>query len=99
MAIPDWRDKTVFTGDNLPIMRGMSAESADLIYLDPPFNSNASDAAPIGSVAAGAVFKDTWSLSDIDIAWLDLIESKHPALNRGQRDMIAKLAGLQVSYA
>ena len=74
--------KTIFTGDNLPIMRGMNSESVDLIYLDPPFNSNANYAAPIGSKAAGAEFKDTWTLSDIDVAWLDLIESKHPALNR-----------------
>ena len=74
--------KTIFTGDNLPIMRGMNSESVDLIYLDPPFNSNANYAAPIGSEAAGAAFKDTWSLNDVDIAWLDLIETKHPALNR-----------------
>ena len=74
--------KTIFTGDNLPIMRGMNSESVDLIYLDPPFNSNTDYAAPIGSEAAGAEFKDTWSLNDVDIAWLDLIETKYPALNR-----------------
>ena len=74
--------KTIFTGDNLPIMRGMNSASVDLIYLDPPFNSNANYAAPIGSEAAGAEFKDTWTLNDVDVAWLDLIEAKHPALNR-----------------
>ena len=74
--------KTIFTGDNLPIMRGMNSESVDLIYLDPPFNSNANYAAPIGSEAAGAEFKDTWTLSDVDATWLDLIEAKHPQLNR-----------------
>lgn len=78
----NWQNKTVWTGDNLPIMRGMNSESVDLIYLDPPFNSNSNYAAPIGSIAAGAEFKDTWTLNDIDIAWLDLIESKHPTLNR-----------------
>ena len=76
------KPKTIFTGDNLPIMRGMNSESVDLIYLDPPFNSNANYAAPIGSEAAGAEFKDTWTLNDVDAAWLDLIEVKHPALNR-----------------
>ena len=76
------KSKTIFTGDNLPIMRGINSESVDLIYLDPPFNSNANYAAPIGSAAAGAEFKDTWTLSDVDNAWLDLIEAKHPALNR-----------------
>ena len=78
----NWQNKSVFTGDNLPIMRGMNSESVDLIYLDPPFNSKSNYAAPIGSKAAGAEFKDTWTLSDIDIAWLDLIEIRHPALNR-----------------
>lgn len=34
----------------------------DQIYLDPPFNSNANYAAPIGSAA----FKDTWMADD---AW------------------------------
>ena len=78
----NWQNKSVFTGDNLPIMRGMNSESVDLIYLDPPFNSKTNYAAPIGSEAAGAEFKDTWTLSDLDIAWLDLIETRHPALNR-----------------
>ena len=81
MAI-NWQNKSVFTGDNLPIMRGMNSESVDLIYLDPPFNSKTNYAAPIGSKAAGAEFKDTWTLSEIDIAWLDLIDTRHPALNR-----------------
>jgi site-specific DNA-methyltransferase (adenine-specific) len=76
------KPKTIFTGDNLPIMRGMNSESVDLIYLDPPFNSNADYAAPIGSEAAGAEFTDTWTLSDVNVAWLDLIETKHPTLNR-----------------
>ena len=30
----------MWTGDNLDIMRGMNSESVDLIYLDPPYNSN-----------------------------------------------------------
>ena len=63
-------------------MRGMNSESVDLIYLDPPFNSKANYAAPIGSKAAGAEFKDTWSLSDVDAEWVNLISDKHPALNR-----------------
>ena len=78
----NWADKTVWTGDNLEVMRGMNSESVDLIYLDPPFNSKHDYAAPIGSQAAGAEFKDTWTLSDVDVTWLDLIESKHPRLHR-----------------
>lgn len=79
---PNWSNKTVFTHDNLPVMRGMNSETVDLIYLDPPFNSNANYAAPIGSRAAGAEFKDTWTLQDIDVAWLDLLEARHPTLYR-----------------
>ena len=58
----NWIDKTIFIGDNLHIMRGMNSDSVDLIYLDPPFNSNRNYAAPIGSQAAGAAFKDTWTI-------------------------------------
>ena len=78
----NWSSQTIWTGDNLPILRGMNSGSVDLIYLDPPFNSKADYAAPIGSRAAGAAFKDTWTLSDIDAEWINLIEAKHPALWR-----------------
>ena len=54
------QNRTVLSHDNLPILRGIDSESVDLIYLDPPFNSNRNYAAPIGSEAAGAAFKDTW---------------------------------------
>ena len=34
---------TLFYGDNLPILREhIASESIDLVYLDPPFNSNRS---------------------------------------------------------
>ena len=82
MSSPNWSNQTIWTGDNLPILRGMNAESVDLIYLDPPFNSKANYAAPIGSEAAGAAFKDTWSLSDVDAEWINLIEAKHAPLYR-----------------
>ena len=58
----------------------MNAECVDLIYLDPPFNSNRNYAAPIGSEAAGAAFKDTWTLSDVDEAWHGEIADREPAL-------------------
>ena len=78
----NFANQTIWTGDNLPIMRGLNSESVDLIYLDPPFNSKTNYAAPIGSVAAGAAFKDSWTLSDVDAEWINLIEAKHPALYR-----------------
>lgn len=52
-------------GDNLDVLRGMAAESVDLMYLDPPFNSNASYnqlfKSPDGktSAAQAETFEDT----------------------------------------
>ena len=48
-------------------MRGMNSDCIDLIYLDLPFNSNRNYEAPIGSKAAGATFKDVWTLDDVDV--------------------------------
>ena len=80
MAARNWNNQTVWTGDNLDIMRGMNSACVDLIYLDPPFNSKADYAAPIGSLAAGAAFKDTWGLDDINLAWHGEIKHEHPGL-------------------
>ena len=77
----NWKDKTIFIGDNLHIMRGMNSDSVDLIYLDPPFNSNRNYAAPIGSRAAGAAFKDTWTLSDVDQAEHGELAEQSPPLH------------------
>ena len=52
MAQPNFADKTIWTGDNLDILRWMNSECVDLIYLDPLFNSNRNYAAPVGSAAA-----------------------------------------------
>ena len=34
----------------------------------------------MGSAAAGAAFKDTWTLSDLDMAWMGLIADEQPAM-------------------
>ncbi|MDE2699691.1 MAG: DNA methyltransferase [Gemmatimonadota bacterium] len=70
---------TVWTGDNLPVMRGMNSASVDLIYLDPPFNSGKDYEAPIGSEAAGAHFKDTWTLDDVDVHEHGELADRNPA--------------------
>ncbi len=81
MTMPaNFVDKTIWTGDNLHILRGLNSESVDLIYLDPPFNSNRDYEAPVGSKAAGAAFKDAWTLSDLDVAWIGLIADEHPSV-------------------
>ena len=69
----NFADRAIWTGDNLDILRGLNSASVDLIYLDPPFNSNRNYAAPVGSAAAGAAFKDTWTLSST------LVDAGHDA--------------------
>ena len=76
----NFASQTIWTGDNLDIMRGMNSDSVDLIYLDPPFNSKANYAAPIGSKAAGAAFKDTWGLDDVKLVWHGEIKHEYPGL-------------------
>lgn len=73
-------NRTIFEGDNLHILRGLDSETIDLIYLDPPFNSNRTYEAPIGSEAAGAAFRDSWTLSDLDNAWHGELAEREPAL-------------------
>ena len=62
----DWKNKLYF-GDNLDILREhVPDESVDLVYLDPPFNSNATynvlfkEASGEGSAAQIHAFDDTW---------------------------------------
>ncbi len=68
-AVCNIPNRSIFEGDNLDVMRGINDNCVDLIYLDPPFNSNRNYAASIGSKAAGAAFKDTWNLTDVGEAW------------------------------
>ncbi|MDE0178489.1 MAG: site-specific DNA-methyltransferase [Gammaproteobacteria bacterium] len=86
---------TIWTGDNLYVMRGMNSETVDLLVTDPPFNSKADYAAPIGSKAAGAAFKDTWTLTDLDVEWINLLEEAAPAL---QRVILAAMTPSDKSY-
>ena len=74
-------NRTLFIADNLDVLRGMNSATVDLIYLDPPFNSGRAYRAPVGSVAAGAAFKDAWTLDDVKEEWVDEIEERNPALH------------------
>ena len=78
---PNFKNRTIWTGDNLHILRGLNSACVDLIYLDPPFNSNRTYSAPIGSEAAGAAFKDAWTKDDLDIGWHGEIADREPALH------------------
>ena len=74
--------KDLHHGDNLTIMQGMAEGSVDLIYADPPFGNNKTYSAPIDSLAAGAAFKDTWTLSDLDAEWISMLADQHPRIHQ-----------------
>ena len=57
----------------------MNSATIDLIYLDPPFNSNRNYAAPLGATKSEAAFKDTWSLDDVKREWVEDIETDNTA--------------------
>ena len=40
--MPEFRPNTLYYGDNLEVLRAFPPECVDLVYLDPPFNSNRS---------------------------------------------------------
>lgn len=65
--------KRLYFGDNLQVLReSINSESVDLVYLDPPFNSNADYNVIFGGRKSGDVppqaqitaFEDTWHWSD-----------------------------------
>lgn len=74
------KNRTLFIADNLDILRGINSETIDLIYLDPPFNTNKKFKAPIGSPAEGAEFKDIWTDEDVKYEWHGDIAEQHQDL-------------------
>ena len=102
----------LYYGDNLNVLRDLPGDHVDLIYLDPPFNSNAGYnqlfKAPDGSGSTAQIeaFNDTWH-------WGDAAEDAFQAVRRspnaaaaqmlsamrgflGENDMMAYLAMMAV---
>lgn len=73
------KSQTIWTGDNLPILRGLDSETFDLIYLDPPFNSNRRYSAPLEN-GERVGFKDVWAMDDTRAEWHGEIADKEPAI-------------------
>jgi len=71
-------NRTIFIGNNLEVLRGLRDQSVDLIYLDPPFNSNRNYSSPLGRKESGFHFKDVWCLSDTEEAWWGELSENHP---------------------
>ena len=81
MAEPNWKNRTLFHGDNLKFLRAMNSESVDLIATDPPFNKGRDFHATPDSLAAGAKFQDRWSWErDVHEEWTDQIKDDYPRL-------------------
>ncbi len=81
MAAPNWQNRTLFHGDNLPFLRAMNSNSVHLIATDPPFNKGKDFHATPDSLAAGASFQDRWSWEkDVHEEWVDKITDDYPRL-------------------
>jgi len=80
----DWTNKLYF-GDNLAVLPAhMEPETVDLVYLDPPFNSNASynvlfeEKSGEKSAAQITAFDDTWQWGDESELAYRLVVTKGP---------------------
>ena len=54
MATPNFANRTLYHGDNLPFLRGINSDTVHLIATDPPFNKGRDFHATPDSLAAGA---------------------------------------------
>ncbi len=90
-------DNTLYYGDNLAILREhIPDESVDLIYLDPPFNSNASynvlfkERSGEESAAQIQAFEDTWHWGgEAERAFADMLAS--PLASQKSKDLLVAL--------
>ncbi len=79
MISPNWKNRTLFHGDNLKFLRAMNSETVHLIATDPPFNKGRDFHATPDSLASGASFQDRWSWDDdVDQEWVDQITDDFP---------------------
>src|SRR5438874_2342357 len=87
---PPLNENTLFYGDNLPILREYVADaSVDLVYLDPPFNSNRDynvlfkDERGAESEAQITAFEDTWHWNAITAqTYNDLVIGAPPDVSK-----------------
>jgi site-specific DNA-methyltransferase (adenine-specific) len=86
-------ENTLFYGDNLKVLREyIAGESIDLIYLDPPFNSNRNynvlfkDESGFESEAQITAFEDTWH-------WNAAAEESYDYLVTQTSDQVSRMIG------
>jgi len=79
MAEPNFKNRTLYHGDNLGFLRAMNSESVDLIATDPPFKKGKDFHATPNSLADGGKFQDRWSWErDVHEEWIDKITDDFP---------------------
>ena len=73
MSVLNFKPNTLYLNDNLKVLRGINESCVDLIYLDPPFNSDVKYDT-FGSagekVKVSATFKDIWEPSEVEREWM-----------------------------
>ena len=104
--MPDFQPNTLYYGDNLEVLRDFPSECADLVYLDPPFNSNRSynvifrETAGPEAEAQIEAFEDTWHWTTHTAEVFDEVASRGDDVGRllqafvgalGHNDMTAYL--------
>ncbi len=67
-------NRSLFSVDNIDILKNVEDNFVDLLYLDPPFNKNRKFYAKKGSFSEGIYFDDSWS-KGIKNACLDELSS------------------------
>ena len=89
MMNPNFKNRTLFHGDNLDFMRAINSDCVDLIATDPPFNKSRDFHATPDSLSDGASFQDRWSWeNDVHQEWVDMLTDDHPALMRAIKSAI-----------
>lgn len=100
MSDTPWRNK-LYYGDNLDLLREhIASESIDLIYLDPPFNSNRAynilfnEKSGEESPAQIEAFDDTWTWSyETESLYIELLNGSAPLAVKDALEAMRKLLG------
>jgi len=95
-----WRNQ-LYYGDNLDVLREhIATESVDLVYLDPPFNSNRSynvlfsERSGLESQAQIEAFDDTWTWSqEAESLYLEMVSGGVPLKVQDALEAMRKLVG------
>ena len=79
MLEPNFRNRTLFHGDNLKFLQAIDSGTVHLIATDPPFNKSRDFHATPDSLAAGGKFEDRWRYDkDVHPEWIDAIQDDKP---------------------